>query len=98
MAMNYAAPQRHRPSITETHSIIEPDPDFQRYLERSESYFEAIRASGGTPWFEDKDKLAELRQRGLPVDASEMEAREWLYARRYPADNWELGVRVRAAA
>jgi hypothetical protein len=101
MTLNYDKPQRRAPSITEACSIIEPDPDpnFQDWWEtHGQPYEAAVIEAGGIPWTQDQEKLAELRQRGLPVDATEMQARQWLFARRYPARDWELHIRVRAAA
>jgi hypothetical protein len=38
-----------------------------------------VEADGDVPWFRDPTKLAELRKRGLPADATPMQAREWLF-------------------
>ena len=48
--------QLDRPSA---HTPEERESAFQRYLEISEPYFEAVEANGGTPWFKSLDERRE---------------------------------------
>lgn len=61
---------------------------FDRYLERSEPYFDAVRAAGDKPWFEDPEKRAPaLAALGLPVDTPPIELRRAMYERGHRKEN-----------
>ncbi len=60
---------------------------FEEYLERSESYVEAIRTAGDVPWFAaGHPRRSEVVARlGLPENISEIDLRRALWARRNQA-------------
>lgn len=56
---------------------------FEQYVERTEVYFETIRAAGDLPWFEDAERSRTIAERlGLPVDTDPTELRRALWSRR----------------